>query len=167
MLPKVEHTYQNHHLDSTRWQHFLPRPGDIVISTSIRSGTTWTQQIVRQLILWHHPDANLERTAQMDVSLWLEPPIGPVDTVIALLEAQQHRRFIKSHLPLDGLLYYPQVRYIVVGRDARDVFMSLFNFYANFSDEYLPTVNNNPGRVGPPLPLCPTDIHQLWRDWIG
>ena len=49
---------------------------------------------------------------------------------IGTLEAQQHRRFIKSHLPLDGLPFFPQVKYIVVGRDARDVAMSLWNHYA-------------------------------------
>lgn len=166
MLPEVVHTYQNHHLDSTRWQRYQPRKGDVVISTSIRSGTTWAQQIVRQLILWHQLDEILEQTPVMDMSPWLDHPYGPVDTLIALLEAQQHRRFIKTHLPLDGLLYYPQVRYIVVGRDARDVFMSFFNFYANFSEEYLTLINDTPGRVGPPLPICPADIHQVWRDWI-
>lgn len=41
-LPQVIHTYQNHSLDSTRWQQHQPRAGDIVISTSIKSGTTWT-----------------------------------------------------------------------------------------------------------------------------
>src|SRR5215216_5064385 len=125
-LPKVIHVYQNHHLDSTRWERYAPRVGDIVISTSIRSGTAWTQQIVRQLILWDQPDEGLERTPQMEASPWLDHPGVSLDTVIDLLEAQQHRRFIKTHLPLDGLLYHPQVRYIVVARDARDVFMSFF-----------------------------------------
>jgi aryl sulfotransferase len=166
MLPSVERTYQNHHIDSTRWVRYQPRAGDIVISTSIRSGTTWSQQIVRQLILWDRPDEILARTLQMDASPWLDYPGEQVDTGIALLEAQQHRRYIKTHLPLDGLPYYPQVRYIVVARDARDVFMSLFNFYTNFSDEYLALTNENPQRIGPPLPACPADVHQAWRDWI-
>lgn len=166
MLPKVIHTYQNHHMDSTRWERYQPRAGDIVISTSIRAGTTWSQQIVRQLILWDQPDEILERTPQMDASPWLDFRIRPVDTVIALLEAQQHRRFIKTHLPLDGLPYYPQVKYLLVGRDARDTFVSFFNFYANFFEGYLPLINDLPDRVGPPLPPCPADIHEVWRDWI-
>jgi len=32
-LPQVLHTYQNHHLDSTRWEPYVPRDDDIVIST--------------------------------------------------------------------------------------------------------------------------------------
>src|SRR5436190_21000448 len=87
MLPKLVNTYQNHHLDSTRWGRYQPRAGDIEISTSIRSGTTWTQQIVRQLILWDQPDVILERTPQMDASPWLDHPGLPLDAVIDLLEA--------------------------------------------------------------------------------
>ena len=49
-LPQVIHTYQNHTLDSTRWQHYQPRAGDIVIAPSYKSGTTWMQEIVRQLL---------------------------------------------------------------------------------------------------------------------
>ena len=41
--------------------------------------------------------------------------------MIERLENQTHRRFIKTHLPLDGIVYHPQIKYIVVGRDPRDV----------------------------------------------
>ncbi len=49
-LPQVIHTYQNHTLDSTRWQGYQPRTDDIIITTSYKSGTNWMQEIVRQLI---------------------------------------------------------------------------------------------------------------------
>ena len=44
MPPALERSriYQNHHLDSTRWDKFIPRPDDIVITTSYKAGTTWT-----------------------------------------------------------------------------------------------------------------------------
>ena len=48
--PTYDHVYQNHHLDSTRWDVVTPRDDDIVISTSYKSGTTWTQWIVYNLI---------------------------------------------------------------------------------------------------------------------
>lgn len=38
--PQVTHMYQNHHLDSTRWDRFFPREGDIVVATPYKSGTT-------------------------------------------------------------------------------------------------------------------------------
>ena len=49
-LPQKIRTYRNHHLDSSRWDHFTPRDGDIVVSTSFRSGTTCMQMIVRHLL---------------------------------------------------------------------------------------------------------------------
>ena len=42
--------YQNHHFDSTRWRWFESRPDDIVIATSYKAGTTWTQAIVANLL---------------------------------------------------------------------------------------------------------------------
>ena len=49
-LPRVEHIYQNHFLDSTRWDHLRPRDDDIVVATPYKSGTTWMQSIVLHLI---------------------------------------------------------------------------------------------------------------------
>jgi aryl sulfotransferase len=40
LLPERSRTYQNHHLDSTRWDGFTPRPDDIVIATPYKAGTT-------------------------------------------------------------------------------------------------------------------------------
>jgi aryl sulfotransferase len=167
-LPQLTRTYQNHNLDSTRWQQFQPRPDDIVITTSIKSGTTWMQEIVRQLIFSGEPAApERDNTALWQVSPWLEWPVLPHDIALGTLATQRHRRFIKSHLPLDGLPYFPQVKYILVGRDARDVAMSLWNHYAEFNDGVFVGTNSVPDRVGDPFPLPPSDIHTFWRDWIG
>jgi aryl sulfotransferase len=159
-LPTVQHVYQNHHLDSTRWQHFIPRDDDIVISTSMKAGTTWMQAIVAQLIF-----KDLKNRSLWELSLWLDRRPRPIEETIARLEAQQHRRFIKSHLPLDGLLYFPQVKYIVVARDARDVFMSLWNHYSNYTPEQYEHFNSG-NRLGDPLPQCPDDIREFWHGWI-
>ena len=40
----------NHHFDSTIWNDLQFRDDDIVISTYAKSGTTWVQQIVAQLL---------------------------------------------------------------------------------------------------------------------
>jgi aryl sulfotransferase len=160
-LPQVIHTYQNHALDSTRWHCYKPRPDDIVISTSIKSGTTWMQEIVRQLLF-----LGMEAPERREASPWLEARFRPIDEIVGLLEAQQHRRFIKSHLPLDGLPFFPQVKYIVVGRDARDVCMSLWHHHSNYTPAFLEFVNSMPGRMGDPMPSGPEDIHTFWREWI-
>lgn len=166
MLPKTLHRYQNHHMDSLRWEPFVPRPDDIVVSTSLKSGTTLTQEIVRQLIFYGQEPASWQEIPLWQISPWLDTRTAPIEDVIARIEAQHHRRFIKTHLPLDGLIFYPQIKYIVVGRDPRDVFMSFWNHYSSYLPAAYDRYNLAPGLVGEPLPQCPADIHKAWHDWI-
>ncbi len=49
----------------------------------------------------------------------------PHEVVYAQLGEQRHRRFIKTHTPLDGIPLDPQVTYIVTARDPLDTFVSL------------------------------------------
>lgn len=165
--------YQNAVLDSTRWQAFIPREDDIVISTSYKSGTTWTQAIVRELIVHDMQQAGIIDPALFpapdnSASLWPDARwISPIDELNAMLEAQPHRRFLKSHLALNGLPIYPQVKYLIVARDPRDVFMSLWNHHRGTTDEFLEMLNTFPRRVGDPFPRCPADIHEFWASWIS
>ena len=139
-LPQRTHVYRNHHLDSTRWDDFVPRDDDIVIATPYKSGTTWMQGIVGNLILpqEQHPHQS---------SPWIEMRLHPFEEMMAQLAEQPHRRFIKTHLPLDGLPYYPQIKYIVVSRDGRDVFMSMWNHYKSYTTVQNPShaTQNPPG----------------------
>ena len=147
--PQRTHVYQNHHLDSTRWDGFVPRADDIVIATPYKCGTTWTQGILSSLILGE---------CDPGASPWLDFRPPKLDEIMAKLEAQTHRRFIKTHLPLDGLPFFPQVRYIVVGRDPRDVFMSLWNHYSSYTDAAYAEFDDAPGPFGPAMPRCPDDV---------
>jgi hypothetical protein len=69
------------------------------------------------------------------LSPWLDQTIRPIEEVIAALEAQKHRRFIKTHTPLDGLVLDDRVTYIGVGRDPRDAAMSMFFQSSNTDPE--------------------------------
>lgn len=167
-LPQVTRIYQNYSADSTRWQRYQPRPDDIIISTPPKSGTTWTQEIVRQLVFCGQPDSpERDSLALRQVSPWLDHRRFPLDEILSGLEAQQHRRFIKAHLPLDGLPYFPQVKYVVVGRDVRDVAMSMWNHYTEFVDAHFESSRNLPEGFGEPLPPPPADIHAFWHRWIS
>ena len=65
------------------------------------------------------------------MSPWLDKCIRPLAEVTAALAAQTHRRFIKTHTPLDGLPLHADVTYLVVGRDPRDVAISFEHHAAN------------------------------------
>ena len=85
--------------DSERWRGFAFRPGDIVISTPPKCGTTWTQMMCALLVL---QEPVLEQPLSV-LSPWLDMLTRARLDVVADLEAQRHRRFIKTHTPLDGL----------------------------------------------------------------
>jgi len=58
--------------------------------------------------------------------------------VRATLAAQQHRRFIKTHTPLDGLPFDDRVSYICVARDPRDAAISSGHHLSNMNRDVLP-----------------------------
>lgn len=160
MHPTIRYTYQiKNQIDSTRWEHYTPRKGDVIISTSYKSGTAWMQLIVCLLI-----KKDCEGLGKL--SPWLEEVSQPIENVMSRLDAQTSRRVIKTHLPLDALPYFPEVYYIVVCRDPRDVFMSLWNHYQNYTETYYQQVNQNLGPNDPIFPKCPENIHDFWQTWI-
>src|SRR5262245_8917261 len=113
--------------DTTRWSRFVFRPGDIVISTPPKCGTSWTQMLCG-LLLFDGPDFP---GSISDLSPWLDLYFRTEADVFAQLDAQQHRRFIKTHTPLDGIPVRDDVIYIVVGRDPRDAMVSFEYHMAN------------------------------------
>jgi hypothetical protein len=119
--------YHSFLADSARWDGFALRPGDIIISTPPKCGTTWTQMICA-LLIFQTPE--LDRPLDL-ISPWLEMLTRPRAAVVAGLEAQTHRRFIKSHTPLDGLPAGDGITYLCVGRDPRDAGPSMGHHIAN------------------------------------
>ena len=65
------------------------------------------------------------------LSPWLDMLTRPRREVFTDLAEQEHRRFVKTHTPLDGLPHDPSVTYVVVGRDPRDVAISMRNHMDN------------------------------------
>jgi aryl sulfotransferase len=125
-MADVNH-YKSFIYDSSRWEGFRFRDGDIVISTPPKAGTTWTQRICA-LLIFQTPE--LDRPLSR-LSPWIDMLTRPHGEVIADLEAQTHRRFIKTHTPLDGLIYDEHVTYICVARDPRDMALSWDNHVNN------------------------------------
>jgi len=113
--------------DSARWDGFELRDGDIIISTPPKCGTTWLQMICA-LLVFQTP--TFDRSLDL-ISPWLDMLTRDRASVVADLEAQHHRRFVKTHTPFDGIPLDERVTYICVGRDPRDVGMSWDNHMAN------------------------------------
>ena len=125
--------YQGFISDNTRWDALPLRPDDIVISTPSKCGTTWTQRLI-SLLVFDGPD--LPGPLSL-VSPWLDMTIRPIGEVVAGHEAQTHRRFVKTHTPLDGLVLDDRVTYIIVGRDPRDAAVSMLHHDANMDRDRL------------------------------
>lgn len=151
----------SHHFDSTIWNELNFRDDDIVIATYAKSGTTWTQQIIAQLLF--NGDPNLP-VAEM--SPWLDLRVPPKDVKLPMVEAQTHRRFIKTHLPVDALRFSPKAKYIYIGRDGRDVVWSMHNHHFNANKKWYEALNDTPGRVGPPIEPPPADLKEYWNAWL-
>ena len=114
--------------DSARWDGFVFRPDDVIISTPPKCGTTWMQMICALLVF---QTTTFDRSLDL-ISPWLDMLTRDIVSVREDLDAQTHRRFIKTHTPFDGLPHDSDATYICVGRDPRDVFRSWDNHMANF-----------------------------------
>jgi aryl sulfotransferase len=157
--------YRTWILDGRRWNHYRPRAGDIVIATSPKCGTTWMQRIVA-LLVFQSPDP----LALWQISPWIERRFPePIEAVLARLETQEHRRFVKTHLPLDGLPDLPGARWIHVARDGRDACLSYHHHCMGFTAEALAALDREgtmDETIGRPYPPIATDPVQFFQDWL-
>lgn len=159
--PTKSRELHNHHFDSTIWNDFRFRDDDIIIATYAKSGTTWMQQIVAQMLYGGDPTLPVA-----DMSPWVDLRVPPKEVKLPQIEAQAHRRILKTHLPLDALVYSPRAKYLYIARDGRDVVWSLYNHHVNANAAWYGALNDTPGRVGPAIEPPPADIREYWRDWM-
>ncbi len=160
-IPVKTRELHSHHFDSTIWNDFEFRDDDIIIATYAKAGTTWLQQIVSQLLF--NGEEGLE-VAEM--SPWMDLRVPPKEVKMPLVEAQAHRRFLKTHLPVDALVFSDKAKYIYIGRDGRDVLWSMYNHHASANDVWYDALNNTPGLVGPPIEKPPSSITQYYNEWL-
>ena len=153
-LPQRTKSYSNIRIDSARWDYYTPRDGDVVVATYAKNGTTWMEHIV--LHLFHRGS---DKPTIHDVGVWVDRNNRrdakdqvdfPVDDMVAQLQSQSHRRQMKTHLPLDHLPFHTNVKYLVVGRPNRDVWLSWHNHYRNWLERE----------------NLPEDPRDFWADWI-
>jgi aryl sulfotransferase len=119
--------------DTSRWTNFKRRPGDIFVCTPAKCGTTWTQAICAMLVF-----GKADHGAQPgNISPWVDADFAPIEDYLKQIEAQTHRRYLKTHTPFDGIPYHADCVYLVVLRDPRDVYISSCNHRDNMNDQEL------------------------------
>lgn len=158
--PRKTRDIHNHHMDSTVWDRIDFRDDDVVVATYAKSGTTWTQHIVGQLIFAGDPEVKVA-----EISPWVDLRVMPPD-LPDILAAQTHRRIMKTHLPVDALTFSPKAKYLYIGRDGRDVVWSLYNHHAGANQLWYDAMNGTPGRVGPPIERPDPDIRCYFLTWL-
>jgi len=159
--PAKSREFHSNHFDSTIWNALQFRDDDIVIATYAKSGTTWVQQIVGQLL--SKGAADVEVGAR---SPWLDLRIPPKAVKLPLVEAQEGRRYLKTHLPVDALVFSPRAKYLYIGRDGRDVAWSAHNHFFHASAMLFEGLNETPGLVGPKIARPGPDVRQFFLEWL-
>jgi aryl sulfotransferase len=159
--PVAAREIQTRMFDSARWNQVKLRDDDIVVATWAKSGTTLTQQMVAQLI-----SGGDDEVAALGASPWVDVRfMMPLADMVAMLDAQTHRRFMKTHLPFDAVPYSPSVKYIYIGRDARDVLWSVYNHCTSFTSAAWENINAAAG-PWPKWSAPTTDVRQYYLDWL-
>jgi aryl sulfotransferase len=131
--PKMTANYLGPITDSSRWQNFKSRPDDIFVCTPPKCGTTWTQAICAMLVF-----GKVDHGTQPGViSPWIDAQFAPIEDYLKQVDAQEHRRYIKTHTPLDGIPFFETCPYLVVFRDPRDAFCSGLNHRDNMTNQEL------------------------------
>jgi len=160
-VPSTPFRYQSPDEDSARWLGFPFQDGDIVISARSKTGTTWVQMICALLIF---------QTPQLpaplaELSPWLDHLIAPREEVYARLAAQEHRRFIKTHTPLDGIPLDSRATHIVTARHPLDMAVSLYHQGGNIDRARVRQLTGQPEPGEPPRPRQP--LHHWPLRWIA
>ncbi|HWA90738.1 MAG TPA: sulfotransferase domain-containing protein [Rhizomicrobium sp.] len=151
--------------DSGHWDRYKPRPGDVIVATFPKAGTTWTQRIVSLLIFQSAAPVPIVQTHP-----WVDCRFQiPIDAMIPMLEAQTHRRAMKSHLPFDALPIHDEVKYIHTARGGLDACFSFHNHFLNFTPQFIGNIQRvalEGGGTGSAVPRTPEDPREFFLSWI-
>jgi len=119
--------YEGALTNTDRWRSIPLRSGDILICTPPKCGTTWMQSIVAMLVA-----GAIDVNASTD-TFWIDSEITPLERLAAGFDARTGRRFAKTHTPLDGVPFRPDLRYVAVYRHPLDALLSVRKHIKNLT----------------------------------
>jgi hypothetical protein len=113
--------------------NFVVRPSDVFVSTFVKAGTTWIQQIIHLLLRKGVPGGRYSESIPWLEACYASDFIGPREApgwTIDRVENNQERRFFKTHanvrdMPGRSTGIRPKVIYCA--RNPKDTMISLFN----------------------------------------
>ena len=136
-----------------------------MIATYPKCGTTWMQRIVALLVFQDPAPLPVMESRRGSTA-----GSASRSKMLATIEAQDHRRFLKAHLPADGLPLHDEVSYIHVARDGRDACLSYHNHLHGFTPAMLDELDRGrPGRRGDRAPVsraCPPIPADFFHRWV-
>ena len=120
--------------------HYTSGRDDIFVATFMRSGTTWMQNIVFELL--HHGKGDFSDKGYHHlyaISPWIEcSPYASVSMEQAPRVSDYQKRIIKTHLPTQLCPLNQNAKYIYVARHPVDTFDSCVDFFNMLMGPFCP-----------------------------
>ncbi|KAG8201901.1 hypothetical protein JTE90_027379 [Oedothorax gibbosus] len=110
--------------------YYIPHNGDVIICSFPKTGTSWLQYIVQQIISKGQPLPKF-----MDLYYKIIPFIEMAG--IEAVEALTKPRIYKHHFSQNAIPIRDNAKYIYIYRNPEDVLISYFHFCANIVEEVL------------------------------
>ena len=110
-------------------ERYQPTQDDVFVVTQMRSGTTWMQHLVFQVLSRGTRDLAAEDTCLNAISPWLESHKSvTVDAAPKIGVGDSAKRIIKTHLPVALCPFSERAKYIYVVRHPVSCFASCVDF---------------------------------------
>lgn len=119
--------------------NYRPQPCDIFIVTQMKSGTTWLQHIVFQILTQGQGEITNKTYGHLqNISPWLEADLGTKVNEAPLLNGWG--RIIKTHLPAQACPFSIDARYIYLMRNPLTCLESIINHFQVLSGPLTPPI---------------------------
>jgi len=123
-----------------RARNYRPQPDDVFVATQMRSGTTWMQQLVYEIVMRGRGDLSDRRHGHLRaISPWIDGADG-VALELAPRVGERPTRIVKTHLPSELCPFGDAAKYVYVARHPVDCFASIVEFHRAMLGPLAPSI---------------------------